>query len=152
MASRAMVRRVPASQFIMLKVVLGFQSLDRVPWRAGIPRDWTSDLEKFEGLDPAEWCPRGYAIVNVDSRGVFDSDGDLFMLGEQVSVLQIDLLGLVILMSCPRKVEMVTMRLKSLPPCRGAMVPWHLRAIRILPQLNGTYWRSPGYSSFPQVY
>ena len=64
----------------------GFQSLDRVPWRAGIPRDWTSDLEKFEALDPAEWCPRGYAIVNVDSRGVFDSDGDMFMLGTQVSM------------------------------------------------------------------
>jgi hypothetical protein len=62
-----------------------FQILDRVPWRAGIPRDWTSDLEKFEALDPAEWCPRGYAIVNVDSRGVFDSDGDMFMLGTQVS-------------------------------------------------------------------
>ncbi|KIW63982.1 hypothetical protein PV04_08942 [Phialophora macrospora] len=61
----------------------GFQSLDRVPWRAGVPRDWTSDLEKFEGLDPAEWCPRGYAIVNVDSRGVFDSEGDMFMLGTQ---------------------------------------------------------------------
>ncbi|KAI1610764.1 Alpha/Beta hydrolase protein [Exophiala viscosa] len=61
----------------------GFQSLDRVPWRAGIPRDWTSDLEKFEALDPAEWCPRGYAIVNVDSRGVFDSDGDMYMLGTQ---------------------------------------------------------------------
>lgn len=63
----------------------GFQSLDRVPWRAGIPRDRTSDLEKFEALDPADWCPRGYAIVNVDSRGVFDSDGDMFMLGTQVS-------------------------------------------------------------------
>ncbi|KAJ9502693.1 hypothetical protein H2202_001815 [Exophiala xenobiotica] len=61
----------------------GFQSLDRVPWRAGIPRDWTSDLEKFEGLDPAEWCPRGYAIVNVDSRGVFDSEGDMYMVGTQ---------------------------------------------------------------------
>ncbi|KIX02765.1 uncharacterized protein Z518_08707 [Rhinocladiella mackenziei CBS 650.93] len=61
----------------------GFQSLDRVPWRAGIPRDWTSDLEKFEALDPAEWCSRGYAIVNVDSRGVFDSDGDMYMLGTQ---------------------------------------------------------------------
>ncbi|KIW97423.1 uncharacterized protein Z519_01007 [Cladophialophora bantiana CBS 173.52] len=61
----------------------GFQSLDKVPWRAGIPRNWTSDLEKFEGLDPAEWCPRGYAVVNVDSRGVFDSGGDMYMLGTQ---------------------------------------------------------------------
>ncbi|KAG0646971.1 Cocaine esterase [Hyphodiscus hymeniophilus] len=57
--------------------------LDRVPFRAGIPRHWTSDLEKFEGPDPAEWCPRGYAIINVDPRGVFDSDGDIMMLGTQ---------------------------------------------------------------------
>ncbi len=63
----------------------GFQSQDRVPFRAGIPRDKTSDLEKFEALDPAEWCPRGYAIVNVDPRGVFDSDGNIVMMGTQVS-------------------------------------------------------------------
>ena len=87
MESRAMVRspnhlsRPACSDF-----PLGLQGLDRVPWRAGVPRDATSDLEKFEGLDPAEWCPRGYAIVNVDSRGVFDSEGDMFMLGTQVSV------------------------------------------------------------------
>ena len=55
-----------------------------MPYRAGVPKDSTSDLEKFEALDPAEWCPRGYAIVNVDSRGVFDSDGDMFSLGTQV--------------------------------------------------------------------
>jgi hypothetical protein len=65
----------------------GFQSLDLVPFRAGIPRDWTSDLEKFEALDPAEWCPRGYAIVNIDPRGVFDSDGDIAAHGTQVSPL-----------------------------------------------------------------
>ncbi|KAJ5631613.1 uncharacterized protein N7484_011713 [Penicillium longicatenatum] len=28
-----------------------------------------SGLEKFEGLDPQVRCPRGYAIVNVDTRG-----------------------------------------------------------------------------------
>ncbi|KAK6373367.1 hypothetical protein LTS17_008387 [Exophiala oligosperma] len=61
----------------------GFQSLDRVPWRAGIPRDWTSDLEKFEAPDPAEWCPRGYAIVNIDVRGTFDSEGDQLAQGTQ---------------------------------------------------------------------
>ncbi|OQV07088.1 hypothetical protein CLAIMM_11572 [Cladophialophora immunda] len=61
----------------------GFQSLDRVPWRAGIPKDWTSDLEKFEAPDPAEWCPRGYAIVNIDVRGTFDSEGDQVAQGTQ---------------------------------------------------------------------
>ena len=63
---------------------LGFQSLDAVPFRAGIPRSWTSDLEKFEAPDPAEWCPRGYAIVNIDPRGVFDSEGDIAVFGTQV--------------------------------------------------------------------
>lgn len=63
----------------------GFQTLDRVPFRAGIPKHWTSDLEKYEALDPAEWCPRGYAVVNVDGRGVFDSEGDICIVGEQVS-------------------------------------------------------------------
>ncbi|KAF7561333.1 hypothetical protein G7046_g2830 [Stylonectria norvegica] len=61
----------------------GFQSLDKVPFRAGVPKDWTSDLEKFEAPDPAEWCARGYAIVNVDPRGVGDSDGDIFAFGTQ---------------------------------------------------------------------
>jgi putative CocE/NonD family hydrolase len=28
-------------------------------------------------LDPAEWVPRGYAIVNIDPRGVGDSEGDI---------------------------------------------------------------------------
>ncbi|VUC23379.1 unnamed protein product [Clonostachys rosea] len=61
----------------------GFQSLNAVPFRAGVPKSWTSDLEKFEAPDPAEWCPRGYAIVNVDPRGVGDSDGDIYFNGTQ---------------------------------------------------------------------
>ena len=58
-----------------------------MPFRAGVPRSWTSDLEKFEAPDPAEWCPRGYAVVNVDPRGVFDSDGDIAVFGTQASLL-----------------------------------------------------------------
>ncbi|GAM43170.1 hypothetical protein TCE0_047f17760 [Talaromyces pinophilus] len=51
--------------------------------QGNVPRDATSDLEKSTALDPAEWCPRGYAIVNVDSRGIYDADGDMFFLGTQ---------------------------------------------------------------------
>lgn len=40
-----------------------------------------SGLEKFEAPDPAEWCPRGYIVVNVDARGCFDSEGDIFIFG-----------------------------------------------------------------------
>jgi uncharacterized protein len=57
--------------------------LDDMPFRAGVPRDWTSGLEKWEGPDPAYWCPRGYAVVNIDSRGAFTSEGDISLLGRE---------------------------------------------------------------------
>lgn len=53
-------------------------SLDKIWHRSGVPRDWTSGYETFEGLDPAEWCKRGYAIVNVDARGTQFSEGTFF--------------------------------------------------------------------------
>lgn len=34
--------------------------------------------------DPVEWCPRGYAIVNVDIRGSWDSEGNLYIEGSQM--------------------------------------------------------------------
>ncbi|KAH8673357.1 X-Pro dipeptidyl-peptidase C-terminal non-catalytic domain-containing protein [Xylariales sp. PMI_506] len=43
--------------------------------------DRTSAYEKFEGPDPAEWCGRGYAIINVDPRGVGMSQGNMFWFG-----------------------------------------------------------------------
>ncbi|KAI8297952.1 hypothetical protein K4K61_012243 [Colletotrichum sp. SAR11_59] len=32
-------------------------------------------------LDPAEWVPKGYAVVNADARGVGDSEGDIRIWG-----------------------------------------------------------------------
>ena len=46
-----------------------------------------SGLEKFEGPDPVEWCPRGYAVVQPDARGGFHSQGDIFVLGTQVCIM-----------------------------------------------------------------
>ncbi|KAE8380085.1 alpha/beta-hydrolase [Aspergillus bertholletiae] len=53
----------------------GFDPLDMIPGRVGVPHDRVSGLEKFEAPDPAEWTARGYAIVNPDSRGICDSEG-----------------------------------------------------------------------------
>lgn len=62
----------------------GLMSLELMtPFNLGIPSKTLSGLEKFEGLDPAEWVPRGYAIVNVDTRGVGDSDDRMVILGTQ---------------------------------------------------------------------
>ncbi|KIW16358.1 hypothetical protein PV08_06409 [Exophiala spinifera] len=49
----------------------------------GIPKNSLSGLEKFEAPDPAEWCARGYSIVNVDSRGAFKSEGDILWFGTE---------------------------------------------------------------------
>jgi predicted acyl esterase len=53
------------------------------PFNAGLPRDRTSGYEKFEAPDPAEWCERGYAIVNVDARGAGMSEGNISFWGQQ---------------------------------------------------------------------
>jgi predicted acyl esterase len=49
----------------------------------GIPNSAVSGLEKFEAPDPAYWCANGYAIANVDIRGVVDSEGDSVLWDRQ---------------------------------------------------------------------
>ena len=55
----------------------GFFGLDLVPGRVGVPNSMLSGYEKFEAPDPAEWVQHGYAIINIDARGVFKSQGDI---------------------------------------------------------------------------
>ena len=52
--------------------------LTDMPGGMGIPMANLSGFEKFEGPDPAEWVPRGYAVINIDSRGSWDSQGYLW--------------------------------------------------------------------------
>lgn len=61
----------------------GFQSLDMLPGRLGIPVSVLSDLQVWEGPDPAYWCDHGYAIINADARGAFMSEGDIHFWGSQ---------------------------------------------------------------------
>ena len=66
------------------KTGTGPQNYDfMAPFRAGIPKDKTSGYEKFEAPDPAEWCQRGYAVLNIDARGSGNSEGDLAHWGLQ---------------------------------------------------------------------
>jgi uncharacterized protein len=61
----------------------GNQSLDDFPFRAGVPRNQLSGLQMWEGPDPAWWCARGYAVVNVDARGAYMSEGRMAFWGTQ---------------------------------------------------------------------
>ncbi|HEY94503.1 MAG TPA: CocE/NonD family hydrolase [Dehalococcoidia bacterium] len=49
----------------------------------GVDPSAVSGLQKFEGPDPAYWCNHGYTIINVDARGSFFSEGDIYMWGRQ---------------------------------------------------------------------
>ncbi|KAF7540072.1 hypothetical protein G7054_g1700 [Neopestalotiopsis clavispora] len=63
-----------------------YSALDMLPicvWNCCVPRSDLSGLEKFEGLDPQYWCPKGYAIVSVDTRGAGHSDGQICVMGSQ---------------------------------------------------------------------
>ncbi|KAL4801506.1 Alpha/Beta hydrolase protein [Aspergillus unguis] len=62
---------------------MGTTLLDDFPFRAGVPKEWLSGLEKWEGPDPAFWCAEGYAVINVDTRGAFTSEGKLLIFGHQ---------------------------------------------------------------------
>ncbi|KAF7596864.1 hypothetical protein BBP40_011909 [Aspergillus hancockii] len=63
-----------------------YSALDMLPicvWNCCVPRSDLSGLEKFEGLDPQAWCPKGYAVVSVDTRGAGHSDGQICVMGSQ---------------------------------------------------------------------
>ncbi|KAJ5363867.1 alpha/beta-hydrolase [Penicillium cataractarum] len=61
----------------------GINMMKKVRWGVGVPDGCLSGLERFEGPDPAEYCPKGFAIVNVDARGAGDSDGSIVIMGTQ---------------------------------------------------------------------
>jgi predicted acyl esterase len=56
-------------------------NLNDYPGRAGIPKDAVSDLQAWEAPDPAYWCDHGYAVVNPDPRGVYNSEGSIQFWG-----------------------------------------------------------------------
>lgn len=65
--------------------ILGHHQTSKFTW-LGVPKESLSGLEKFEAPDPAEWCPRGYVMVQPDARGSYHSEGNLYNFGTQVSV------------------------------------------------------------------
>jgi predicted acyl esterase len=49
----------------------------------GVPPQTVSPMAKFEAADPGYWCHYGYAVANVDPRGVGNSEGDVSNFGLQ---------------------------------------------------------------------
>ena len=51
------------------------QKLEHFPADTGVPAGKLSQYTAFESPDPAYWCPAGYAVIYVDPRGTWGSDG-----------------------------------------------------------------------------
>ncbi|WP_413729947.1 CocE/NonD family hydrolase [Sodalis sp. RH22] len=64
---------------------IGGQWLDDIQERSGVPLDWVSELQKFEGPDPAFWVNEGYVILNPDPRGAYKSEGNISYWGRQLA-------------------------------------------------------------------
>lgn len=44
---------------------------------SGVKPEWVSKHAGFEAVDPAFWCPLGYAVVYPDPRGTWYSEGEM---------------------------------------------------------------------------
>jgi len=42
----------------------------------GVKPEWLSPYTTFEGPDPRQWCTNGYAVINVDPRAMWWSEGE----------------------------------------------------------------------------
>ncbi|MBQ9031425.1 MAG: CocE/NonD family hydrolase [Parasporobacterium sp.] len=72
-------------------VIVSWSFFGKRPWEQpfnpmrpmGVPTGTVSDCCKFEAADPMYWCYQGYAVANVDPRGITNSEGDLQCFGYQ---------------------------------------------------------------------
>jgi uncharacterized protein len=49
----------------------------------GVRKEWYSSYTNFEAPDPLYWVPRGYAVINVDPRGAWNSEGNATFWGHE---------------------------------------------------------------------
>ncbi len=113
---------------------IGGRSLDDLPNRMGVSRGETSGLECFNGLDPAYWVSQGYAVVNLDPRGVCSSNGNVSYFGRQLAEDGFDIVewaaiqpwcsGRVAMAGCGELAASQWFVAAEQPPHLDAIAPW----------------------------
>ena len=72
-------------------LIISWSFFGKQPWHQpvqifrpmGVPTGAVSKVCKFESSDPLFWCYQGYAVANVDPRGIGNSEGDQIQFGTQ---------------------------------------------------------------------
>lgn len=62
------------------------------PTRMDVPLEWEDGLNKFEAANPSYWVAHGYVVLAPDSRGIFNSEGDVHAWGRQEPEDEYDLI------------------------------------------------------------
>ena len=62
---------------------IGCVRLEDFPGRTGVPLDATTELMKWEAVDPGYWVDHGYVVLHPDARGAFRSEGNVQWMGRQ---------------------------------------------------------------------
>ena len=83
----------PADDTVKVPAILAWSNYGKRPnefrpdelkaYTPGVPAGSISNSAKFEAADPEYWVPNGYAVINVDIRGIGYSDGYHDQFGEQ---------------------------------------------------------------------
>ncbi|PCG89256.1 CocE/NonD hydrolase [Penicillium occitanis (nom. inval.)] len=61
----------------------GNKVLDEFPFRIGVTLRKLSELQKWDSPDQGYWVQYGYVVVNVGSRGVGKTEGNIYQFGSQ---------------------------------------------------------------------
>ena len=72
-------------------LIISWSFFGKQPWHQpvqifrpmGVPTGAVSNVCKFESSDPMYWWYQGYAVANVDPRGIGNSEGDFQQFGTQ---------------------------------------------------------------------
>ncbi len=83
----------PADDTVKVPAILAWSNYGKRPneyrpdelkaYTPGVPAGSISNSAKFEAADPEFWCPNGYAVINVDIRGIGYSGGYHEQFGKQ---------------------------------------------------------------------
>lgn len=74
-----------------IPLIVAWSFFGKQPWHQpvqifrpmGVPTGAVSKVCKFEAADPMYWCNHGYAVANVDPRGIGNSEGDQLQFSTQ---------------------------------------------------------------------